>query len=154
MSLHRGSHDLGDGHVALILDVSGISAAANLRVEEGRDNQHETLLEADASDNLQTLLLFHNHPSEQFAIPMGLVSRIERVRADQIDSVGGQELLQFRGATLTLMRVESVIKARPADVQNRTYVVVFDLRGREIGLVIPHLEDIRRISGEIDVFVQ
>ncbi|MCA9107644.1 MAG: chemotaxis protein CheA, partial [Planctomycetales bacterium] len=144
-----GATILGDGHVALILDVSGISAAANLRVEEGRDNQHETLLEADASDNLQTLLLFHNHPSEQFAIPMGLVSRIERVRADQIDSVGGQELLQFRGVTLTLMRVESVIKARPADIQNRTYVVVFDLRGREIGLVIPHLEDIRRISGEI-----
>lgn len=146
-----GATILGDGEVALILDVAGISAGANLRMEEGRDNSHETMLEADASDNLQTLLLFRNHPSEQFAIPMGLVSRIERVRADQIDSVGGQELLQFRGASLTLLRVDQVIKARPCELDERLYVVVFDLRGREIGLVVPLLDDIRRITGKIDV---
>lgn len=146
-----GATILGDGEVALILDVAGIASAANLRVDEGRDSNLETMLEADASDNLQTLLLFRNHSSEQFAIPMGLVSRIERVRADQIDSVGGQELLQFRGASLTLLRVEQVIRARAAELNDRLYVVVFDLRGREVGLIVPLLDDIRRIGGKIDV---
>lgn len=145
-----GATILGDGHVALIIDVAGVAAESHLKNNEIEETKFEEVTEADASDNLQTLLLFSNHPTEQFAIPMSLVSRIERIRSEQIDSVGGRDLLQFRGQSLPLLRMEALVTAKAPEKSERVYVVVFDIRGREVGLVTPILDDIRRVRGAVD----
>ncbi|HAN99197.1 MAG TPA: hybrid sensor histidine kinase/response regulator [Planctomycetaceae bacterium] len=145
-----GATILGDGRVALIIDVAGVATECRLKSGDSDETSYEEVVEADASDTLQTLLLFANHPSEQFAIPMGLVSRIERVLSEQIDAVGGRELLQFRGQSLPLLRVDRLVTAKPPEASERSYVVVFDIRGREVGLVVPILDDIRRVSGTVD----
>ena len=66
---------------------------------------------ASKSAETHTLLLFTNDPSEQFGIPMGLIARIERIKTTQIDSVGGQDILQYRGTSLPLLSLEQNVKA-------------------------------------------
>ena len=78
-----------------------------------------------ARADVQDLLLFSNDPAEQFAIPMHQVARLERIRAMQIDSVGGNKVLQYRGGSLPLMALEEMISARPMPDTTWLYVVVF-----------------------------
>ena len=130
-----GATILGDGHVALILDVTGI--ANHEQIQSAEDATQEDLKKAgyEQEEDSQFMLLFSNHPTEHFAISMDVISRIERIRADQIDSVGGHELLQYRDSTMSLLRLENCITAKPPEPNQRLYVVVFEVAGNEVGLV-------------------
>ena len=48
------------------------------------------------------------------------------------------------------MRLENVISARPPEPQNWVYVIVFVINGKEVGLIAPRLEDIRRVPTNVD----
>lgn len=145
-----GATILGDGHVALILDVAGIavheqigSARETVSAGKGEETVH-------GDDDSQSVLLFTNHSLDRFAVSMDIVARIERIRSDQIDSVGGQELVQYRDSSVPLLRLENVISARPPEPQNWVYVIVFVINGKEVGLIAPRLEDIRRVPTNVD----
>ena len=82
-----GATILGDGHVALILDVAGI--AANEEIQCNQELNEEAATETvDGDEDTQYMLLFSNHESEHFAVTMDIISRIDRIRADRIDTVG------------------------------------------------------------------
>ncbi len=146
-----GATILGDGKVALILDAASIAAHCQLAVPQTEEHEADRQAQAGGHE-AQMALLFTNDPSELFAVPMGLIARIERIRAEQIDSVGGQEVLQYRGASLPLISLHDLLTARPRPQQSHYYVIVFRVgrQKQEIGLVAPQLVDIREISTELD----
>jgi two-component system, chemotaxis family, sensor kinase CheA len=146
-----GATILGDGYVALILDVVGMALQSNLRNIENAVKNAVSDEEAARLDEIHRLLLFANHSSEQFAIPMAMVARIERIKASEVRVVGNQSLLIYRGNSLPLMRVEESISALPPEegLEN-LFVIVFRIEDREIGLVAPILRDIRDVSMKVD----
>lgn len=146
-----GATVLGDGQIALILDAAGLAARAGLNTSEQAAARDSLQGESDEipRETIQSLV-FSNHPSEYFAVPMSVVARIERIRADQIDSVAGQQILQYRGGTLTLLTLEDHIRAKRRAEQDRLYVVVFRHGKREIGLIAPEVVDIREYDAEMD----
>ena len=147
-----GATILGDGRVALILDISGIGqhmamgTTADASKRPGVDDQDDSSLQGDQ----QSLLLFNNDPNEQFAIPMGVVSRIERIQADQVIRVGDQLLLQDADTSLPLICLEDHLSAKPREERPRMFVVVFEASGKEIGLLTPILHDVRNVTSVID----
>lgn len=146
-----GATILGNGRVALILDAAGIASSANVELtHESEEQSKQQDLDSEGQASAQPLLLFSTNPADQFGVPMEIVARIERVRADQIDAVGGQELLQYRGTSLPLISVENHLDVEPRSKVNRLYVIVFTIGDREVGLVAPQLDDIREIACEID----
>jgi two-component system chemotaxis sensor kinase CheA len=146
-----GATILGDGYVALILDVVGMAMQSNLRNIENTVKQAISDEDAARIDEVHRLLLFANHPSEQFAIPMAMVARIERIKSSEVRIVGNQNLLIYRGNSLPLMRVEDCITAmRPDNDLDNLFVIVFRLEDREIGLIAPILRDIRDVSMRMD----
>ena len=118
-SCFAGATILGDGQVALILDVSGIAAQARLAVHADQERTGGAEEAAQHREDAQSMLLFTNGSAEQFAVPMQLISRLERIRSHQIDSVGGQEILQYRGTSLPLLRLEKYITAQPPAERSR-----------------------------------
>jgi len=147
-----GATILGDGYVALILDVVGIAMQCNLRNIDSKVKNANDEEAAAKADEVHRLLLFANHPTEQFAIPMTMVARIERIKANDIRRVGNQNLLIYRGNSLPLLRVEECISALPPeDGLTNLFVIVFRIADREIGLVAPILRDIRDIPMTMDV---
>lgn len=145
-----GATILGDGHVAPILDVSGIAAKSDLRTHEQETQKAESGEDSYQKGERQSLLMFSNSPRDLFAIPMSLIARIERIRTEQIDTIGGQALLQYRGTSLPLLDVGEFIKAQPRPETQHVHVVVFQIQGREIGLIAADLNDILDIYVEID----
>jgi two-component system chemotaxis sensor kinase CheA len=145
-----GATILGDGHAALILDPAGIAVVSALHVPEEKANGTADEAATTTTRDMQKLLLFRNDPAEQFAIPMHLVARLERIRSQQIDSVGGSKVLQYRGGSLPLLLLDELIPARPIPEADRLYVVVFTLGGREVGLLIREVIDIHMTDATID----
>ncbi len=146
-----GATILGDGRIAMILDAGGIARYTQLlQTDQSLAGERADAQAAQQAADALPMLLFTNHPNEQFGIPMSVVARIERIHADQIDSVAGQQVLQYRGATLTLLELSNCIQARPRADEPKLYIIVFRHGGRELGLIAPQVLDIRALPSDID----
>ncbi len=144
-----GATILGDGEVALILDVGGIASFVQLAksTEEDSDAQQQ---QRSVSSETQPTLLFTNHASEVFGIPMAVIRRLERIRTEQIDMVGGRQMLEYESHSLPLITLEEHIRARPRPEQNWLYVVIFEFNGDELAVIVPTLNEIRDLPTNID----
>jgi two-component system chemotaxis sensor kinase CheA len=142
-----GATIMGDGRVALILDVMGLAQRASV-VAEVRDR---TLLENAAqarkkTDARQTLLLFDAGQGSRMAIPLSMVARLEEFPPSSVEHSGAQEVVQYRGQILPLIRVSkyvpAVSAAAAADNQQPMQVVVYSEEGRSVGLIVGRISDI------------
>lgn len=144
LPLLAGSTILGDGCVAMILDVAGIAQQMAIQNESDSKSVHE---DGDAIDNkvadLQRLVLLSVSGADHFAVSMDIVSRIERVRVASLDRVGNRKVLQYRGGTLPLLEINEVIAVTAIDETEFVHIIVFKVYGHEVGLIAPHLDDIR-----------
>jgi len=141
---YAGATILGDGRVALILDVMGIRSMMQLAdvQEDARKIKQAIATGVQTAAEAQTLLLVRNAPQEQFAIPLSLVSRIEKVPASAVQSSGGCRHMQYRGGTLRLLALEEVAQVTPREETATLAVIVFTTGGREIGLTVSSIIDI------------
>lgn len=140
-----GATILGNGDVAMILDVSGVAAEANLAMHrQATAGEVESVVE----DAQEMVLL--GSGDDQFAAPMQLVARLERADPRQFVLTGGRLTMEYRGAALPLIRLENSVSTEPVALAEKAYVMVFRCRDREVGLVAPRLEGIRTIADEPD----
>ena len=153
--IYAGATILGDGQVAMILDVIGISDIKGLEAVEGASAGIEEETDEPGSD-VQELLLVHNHPQEQFAVPVSLVSRIERIHQNQIERTGARASMQYLGGQLVLFSLEDAASVSPRPETDYLYVIVFTVANREVGLLVSELVDITSQAVEVSVegFVQ
>ena len=147
-----GATILGDGNIALILDVAGIAGLTELNVNEEIDMSDASSFAAESECESHKLLLFTNHPDEHFAVAMALVARIERFRSSDVQVVGDQEIVLYRGRSLPLLTVEKFISAKQRLESPHLNVIVFEAEGTEVGLVAPEIRDIREVPAIADTF--
>ncbi len=135
---YAGATIMGDGRVALILDVAGISQMANLTSIDGTERAMQVAKEQQrlkGNTDVQSLLIFRNSETEQFAVPLGLVERVEKIKRSDIENVGGKKVIQYRGASLPLFAIEEVADVKPLADKDDLLVIVFSIGGRDIGLL-------------------
>jgi len=148
---YAGATIMGDGRVAIILDVAGLSQVAKLTSVEGTDRATEVAREAVKSkEDAQSLLVFRSAEDEQFAVPLGLVARVEKVKAADIEQVGGKKVIQYRGGTLPLHAVDEVAQVKPLAEKEDLLVIVFLIAGREVGLLATAPVDALEVSAKFD----
>jgi two-component system, chemotaxis family, sensor kinase CheA len=149
---YSGSTILGDGRVALILDVAGLATNAHLRAQENMTDAPPTDRSATtANEEATDMVLFRNHPEELFAVPLGLVSRIQRMPRSEIAEVGGGLVHQTADRAMPLIHLQDHIKAQaPASLPDRLSVLVLRVQGREFGLVTSLIEDIKSLVVAVD----
>jgi two-component system chemotaxis sensor kinase CheA len=139
-----GATIMGDGRVALILDVMGLAQHANV-IAEVRDRAVAGKMKnAEKADERQTLLLFNAGQNTRMAIPLSMVARLEEFARAQVEHSGGQEVVQYRGQILPLIQVANYLpNAAAAPVQtDPVQVVVYSESGRSVGLVVGKINDI------------
>ncbi|NLD35406.1 MAG: response regulator [Desulfatiglans sp.] len=134
---YAGATIMGDGRVALILDVAGISKMARLISMDGTERAVQVAKEQRMKNqkDIQSLLIFRNAEDEQFAVPLGLVERVEKIKRTDIEHVGGKKVIQYRGESLPLFAIEQVANVKPLADKEDLLVIVFSIGGRDIGLL-------------------
>ncbi len=146
-----GATILGDGRVALILDIPNIAKMTKLTSVDASDRALEvSQAAAKASEDVQSLVIFRNAEDEQFAIPLSLVERIERVKRSEIEQVGNRKTIQYRGKNLPLVGIEEVVEVKPLADQKELEVIVFQIANREVGLLATGPIDVLDVAIEID----
>jgi chemotaxis protein histidine kinase CheA len=145
-----GATIMGDGKVALILDVLGLAQRANV-VSEVRDravtdqDEKQRPVAADANKR-NAVLLFQYGENGRMAINLSLVARLEEFPRDSIEIAGDQEVVQYRGQIMPLVRVSEVLESKrrkQAEAsQESLHVVVYAEKGRSVGLVVDRILDI------------
>jgi two-component system chemotaxis sensor kinase CheA len=151
---YAGATIMGDGRVALILDVSNLAQMAGLASVEATSRAAEVAeAEKEAirnSQDKQALLIFRNAEDEQFAAPLNLVERIEKIKQTDIENVGGKRVIKYRGGSLPLFSIDEVAMVKPlADLEN-LLVIVFMVADREVGLLAMGPVDAQEINLTID----
>ena len=141
-----GATIMGDGKVALILDVLGLAQQSNV-VSETHNRNNLLANEADdrkADQQKQTLLLFSAGASSRMAIPLSTVARLEEFSRSSIEYSGGKPVVRYRGEILPLVEVAMHLDSnpKPADLPDPMEVVVYSENGRSVGLVVGKIEDI------------
>ena len=145
LSCYAGATIMGDGQVALILDVLGIGQRSGV-VQEARD-QTKTDAEHNqqAGSNRQTFLLFRAGSFERVAVPLSLVARLEEFPQSKIEHAGGRRVVQYRERILPLASLGTILDAGAADTagsQDPAQVIVFTEGERSIGILVDQILDI------------
>lgn len=145
LATFAGATILGDGRVALILDVLGIAQRASV-VSELRDRAiaEKTLQYQESSGDRQTLLLFQLGEADRLAIPLSMVARLEEFSGTAVERAGGQEVVQYRQQIMPLIRLSKIL-GRPTSRQaeaNPLQVIVYSEQGHSVGLVVDQILDI------------
>jgi chemotaxis protein histidine kinase CheA len=148
-----GSSIMGDGKVALILDVLGLAQRASV-ITETRDRaltDKVTEVAGTATDK-QTFLLFAGPDDSRMAIPLSTLARLEEFPVAQVEMAGSQWVTQYRGQILPLIRLSVVLEERrsklralqapPAAGSGPIQVLVLNHEGRSFGLVVERILDI------------
>jgi len=133
---YAGATILGDGQVAVILDVAGLGARAGLARPANAAVATQVAAEESSKGEVYSLLLFRNAPGEDCAVPIELVTRVERVRLEQVQNLGGRRTMQYGGVSLPLVALQDVADVGELLPTQQWVVVVFDCAGRTIGLLV------------------
>ena len=139
---YAGATVLGDGRIALILDVPAIARRALGDVDAAaQERAAAERATADAAQAEQVLVVGIGG-GRRVAMPLASVARLEHVRTDQVELVGGREVVQYRGSILPLARLDRVLGRYDDAESAELLVVVYAHGGRSVGLVVREILDI------------
>ncbi|MET0283819.1 MAG: chemotaxis protein CheW [Polyangiales bacterium] len=139
LDAYAGATIMGDGRVALILDVMGLAERGGVGAIERKIK--ESLRPPPIEGNAQQLLLFRSGASSRMAVPLDAVARLEEFQRDQVELVGGSEVVQYRGDILPLLYLSEVF-GEPRAQRDTLQVLVHGQGEHQIGLVVDAIDDV------------
>ncbi len=160
IGVFAGATIMGDGRVALILDVLGLAQQANVVSGVRERVLGEKAAAAATAEDRQTVLLFATHEGGRMAIPLSQVARLEEFPRSALERVGPQDVVQYRDEILPLIHVSRALRQRRPTRNGRpsvrrraavdgavvnsdtVHVVVYASNGRRVGLVVDRILDI------------
>jgi two-component system, chemotaxis family, sensor kinase CheA len=122
--IFSGSTILGNGTVSLILDIGGMVEAAKLDFADRTRSLSAHMRRSSMREVEQRVVVFSNSDDEFFAIPVNLLSEIDRCTAAEIRPVGSREFIQRHGASVPLLRLEKHLDVTPLDPGRKSFVVM------------------------------
>jgi two-component system chemotaxis sensor kinase CheA len=83
-------------------------------------------------------------------MPIELVSRLEEIPVDAVEAAGPQEVVQYRGQIMPLLRIGQLLGIAPEDaVDGSLQVVVYNAGGQSYGLAVDRVADIVHTAAKI-----
>jgi two-component system chemotaxis sensor kinase CheA len=155
-----GASIMGDGKVALILDVLGLAQRANV-VSETKELAEAARAEAAAAAaEKRSYLLFSGPDDAPMALPLDTLARLEDLPANQVEKTGKHWVAQYRGQILPLINLSHALQERRArrrtkefvtgtTADSRYQVLVCNHEGHRAGLVVERIVDIVEDSAEV-----
>lgn len=120
-----GATIMGDGHVALILDVFGLARLTHVLTDRMRQQSAETgdesrprlrlaeaIAEMDQVDQRRSLLVMKAMDGTRHAIPLEQVRRLEAINAAEVEFRNGTGLSNYRGTILHLVDPVALLSQR------------------------------------------
>jgi two-component system, chemotaxis family, sensor kinase CheA len=143
LNVYAGATIMGDGRVALILDVIGLAERAQLSAAQGRLDTKSMVGQKghDRTSDTQRLILFRSGSGGRMALPLDAVARLEEFQRADVECVGEEDVIQYRGQILPLVHLSDIFGGGRSHAERLQVVVHNDSTGN-VGLVVESIEDI------------
>ncbi len=160
IGVFAGATIMGDGKVALILDVLGLAQQANVVAEvRERSMASKTSGSGIIAKDRQTVLVCTTLDGGRIGIPLSLVARLEEIPRATLERTGNNLVVQYRGEIMPLIDVAQVLDqgdristsgahgrretiATQSSATGSVQVVVYALSRGHVGLVVGTIIDI------------
>ncbi len=145
LTVYAGATIMGDGRVALILDVLGIGQRSGVLAESREQARAATEQKTQSGIEQQRLLLFRAGSFERLAVPLSLVARLEEFPQSSIEHAGGCQVVQYRNRILPWFLCGPYSNPSAPDhdqTADPVQVVVFNDGDRSVGVVVDQILDV------------
>ena len=157
IDVFSGATIMGDGSVALILDIQGVAIHSGAhKMNQNKDLKSQTDENAKVRLENKTEYLFFKlaHPGT-FSIPLILVHRLEEFSMNEMEVSGTEKMVKYRGSLLPLIDLNQYLGHKPlatADENRKISVIVVSKHNRFFGLVVNEILDV--LSSDCEVTQQ
>jgi two-component system chemotaxis sensor kinase CheA len=128
---YSGVTIMGDGKIAMILDLEGVIKIAELKFRAEPIESKKDVNISRIADEQQNLLLFQCTGNEIYGLDLSLISRVERIMSKDIEYVGSKEYIKFMNQKFRIIHPEYYLPVnKNKSLQEKKY------------LILPMIEDI------------
>lgn len=160
LNCYAGATIMGDGRVALILDVMGVAQRSGVLAEGRSSSRGEDKFTSDSAiEARDSMLLFRAGDFQRLAVPLALVARLEEIPRDRLEYAAGRPVVQYRGQLLPLVGLAGQLGVHSEENPDLpVQVIVFADGDNRIGMIVDEIVDIvedeiviRRSSGRAGI---
>lgn len=161
LKVFSGASIMGDGSVALTIDVLGLAEKAHLAIES-LDTTKQTIIKSKISnyyhlDICEYLLIDVGSPSS-YGIPLSIVNRIEEFDNSSFEYSGEQKVIRYRDSLLPIFSLPDFLKltfdSSVSLNSNKTPIIVIKRGELYYGIEVLAVYDIIEISTKINQTVK
>ncbi len=153
-----GATIMGDGSVALILDVAGLAKRSVGEKDVKSESQRMSdWLNSDQNikakkEESQDFLLFETNAKGKYALPLCLVHRLEEFSLSQVEYSGTQKVIRYRNSILPIITINNALDLHklPNSDTSTVPVIVVQKNSRSYGIEVNGILDVVSIDGLID----
>jgi len=143
IGLYTGATIMGDGAVAMILDVLGMARKVGLFTLEEQRAYGEDSRIMERVDVEKRVLVCELNLGRRVAIPMEHILRVEQIDPSLVEQTQGGPMVQYRGQILSLVDLQDLLEGVPAPFDaERLQVVLYRNNDRPRGIVVHRIIDI------------
>jgi two-component system, chemotaxis family, sensor kinase CheA len=143
LGVYAGATIMGDGKVALILDVIGLAQHAGV-VSNARDHALTEFASRPLEDSAARHALAILEVSyRRLAVPISAISRLEQIPRAAVEKAGRHDVVQYRGGILPLVRLGEILSVETREnIERPLQVVVYSERNGCVGIVVDRIADV------------
>ncbi|CAN2043452.1 two-component system, chemotaxis family, sensor kinase CheA [Candidatus Magnetomoraceae bacterium gMMP-13] len=150
-----GATIMGDGRVAMILDIAGIADHASLQfdeiiIEEQYRREQNLYDKKNEHDKNQSFLLFTNALDEYFALPLSFISRLEKINLSNIKKMGNGEFVNHNGSGLPVFRFESFMPVGALPDIEEFCLIIPKITDFKVGFIVSNIINTIEIEDNIE----
>ncbi|MCC5601324.1 chemotaxis protein CheA [Nostoc favosum] len=152
LSLFAGATVLGDGTVALIIDVVGLANRTGITAKQKQLLSENAANSQEQGGSRQTILLFEGPQGARMGIPLALAFRLEEILASAVEKVANQDVFQSYGQILPLIDLHKIFcdgdrnhlndQALATVAETLQIIIVSPYSELSVGLVVDRILDI------------
>ncbi|EQA37712.1 CheW-like protein [Leptospira inadai serovar Lyme str. 10] len=147
LNLYTGAAILGDGNLALILDISGIAKFLKLQNASMEDRIYDSI----GDRNSQKHYLLFTVRNQLFGIDSKDVQRLEIFDPKKTERILDREIIQYREEVVELCRLENYFSLSKSETKTGNVMILFRINGIKKGLVV---NEIHNVVDEIPSFTK
>lgn len=138
-----GTSILGDGAIAMIIDVQGFIQSNQLAYTQLQKNTR-AIAQRLVGQEPQSLLIFDNNTDEHFALALSCIQRIDSLDVRKIQNIAGDEYIEYRGEQVRLLRLENCLSVqKPKNYQENANIIIPKHSRVPVALLINQVIDTR-----------
>lgn len=147
--IYSGATIMGDGKLALILDVVGLSTYTGFRIEEFEKTYETVMVRKTSSEETQFIILF-KVGEEVLSLPLALVSRLDKIKAIDINFVGGKEVIIYQDKVIPIVRLENYLPIQGNPPLEEYHALFFSERNKTCAILCSQIIDTLETTLEVE----